>query len=169
MDTTPQGNRYAPPAAQVADVRAADEAAPLASRGIRLGAALIDFVVIMLAMFAFSKIVGWDLFDTQEPGWQELLRNSVVGFGLFMALNGVLLLKHGQTIGKRLTGIRITRPDGGAVPPARLIGLRYGIGYLLAVLPWVQMVYALVDCLMIFGASRRCLHDHLAGSIVVRV
>ena len=33
----------------------------------------------------------------------------------------------------------------------------------------VGTIYGLVDVLMIFRASRRCLHDHIADTIVVTV
>jgi uncharacterized RDD family membrane protein YckC len=33
---------------------------------------------------------------------------------------------------------------------------------------WLQMIYGLVDSLIIFGSARRCLHDHIAGTIVVK-
>jgi hypothetical protein len=36
----------------------------------------------------------------------------------------------------------------------------------MAVALWI---YSLVDCLMIFRKSRRCLHDEIADTIVVKV
>jgi uncharacterized RDD family membrane protein YckC len=79
----------------------------------------------------------------------------------------VLLVRHGQTVGKRVLGMRILRSDGTRCSPGRIIGLRYGVGFLLTVIPVVGSLYALLDALLIFRGSRKCLHDNIADTIVV--
>lgn len=77
----------------------------------------------------------------------------------------VMVTQRGQTIGKRLLGIRIVRKDtmqnGGFVVNVLKRGFLNG---LLSLIPG----YFLVDCLFIFRADRRCLHDMIAGTIVVQ-
>jgi uncharacterized RDD family membrane protein YckC len=85
-----------------------------------------------------------------------------------MLLNGYLLVTRGQTIAKASLGMRIVRPDGGEVSAFRILGLRYGIGYLANLVPVVGALFGLIDCLLIFRQSRRCLHDQIADTIVIR-
>ena len=87
---------------------------------------------------------------------------------ILLALQGYLLATQGQTIGKKLLGIRIVRSDGSKVDAARVIGLRYALIWALAVIPVVGWVFGLVDALMIFRDSRKCLHDNIADTIVVK-
>ncbi len=168
--TPPPSQRYAPPAAEVADVSASGEA-PLAGRGARLGGAIIDGVILLGLWWLVSAITPWNIFSPQmaEAGFMALIGMQLLGLLLFAIVNGYLLMTRGQTVGKLLLGMRIVRPDGSAASPGRIIGLRYGIGWLLSALPVVGMIYALVDCLMIFRADRRCLHDLIADTIVVKV
>ena len=65
--------------------------------------------------------------------------------------------------------LRIERSDGSKPDAWRLLGLRYGIGYLAAV-NWVAVtVYSLVDSLLIFRDSRKCLHDSIADTRVIQL
>lgn len=167
--TPPPSQRYAPPTAEVADVSASGEA-PLAGRGVRLGGAIIDGVILLGLWWVVGLVTPWNIFSPKvaEAGFMALIGLQLLGLLLFALVNGYLLMSRGQTIGKLLLGMRIVRPDGSAATPVRLIGLRYGVGWLLSALPMVGMVYALVDCLMIFRADRRCLHDLIADTIVVK-
>lgn len=160
-------NPYAPPVAEVADVAAAG-GLELASRGVRFGGALIDLVVQLLLLMLVNLVLPWSLFS-EAVALSILLLNGLIGLVLFLAVNGYLLVAHGQTVGKRLLGTRIVRPDGSRTGAGRLLGLRYSIGYILGVIPFVNVIYGLVDSLMIFRASRRCLHDVIADTIVVKI
>ena len=53
--------------------------------------------------------------------------------------------------------------------PGRAIGLRYLLNWFLMMLPFIGGIYGLVDALLIFRASRKCLHDNMADTIVVKV
>jgi uncharacterized RDD family membrane protein YckC len=168
--TPPPSQRYAPPTAEVADVSASGEA-QLAGRGARLGGAIIDGVILLGLWWLVGLMTPWNIFSPKlaQAGVVALLGMQLLGLLLFALVNGYLLMARGQTVGKMLLGMRIVRPDGSAATPGRLIGLRYGVGWLASALPVVGMVYALVDCLMIFRADRRCLHDLIADTIVVKI
>lgn len=168
-NTPSPSHRYAPPAAEVADVSASGEA-PLAGRGARLAGAIIDGVILLGLWWIVGKVTPWNIFSPKmaEAGMVALLGMQMLGLLLFAIVNGYLLMTRGQTVGKMLLGMRIVRQDGAAASPGRLIGLRYGVGWLLSALPVVGMVYALVDCLLIFRADRRCVHDLIANTIVVK-
>ena len=93
---------------------------------------------------------------------------AAVGGLILLALrvaNLFLLVKWGQTIGKRFVGIRVVDKERDVHPgAARLIGIRVVLNGLLGLIPF----YALVDVLFIFGQERRCIHDYLAGTRVVK-
>jgi uncharacterized RDD family membrane protein YckC len=96
-----------------------------------------------------------------------------------------LTASSGQSLGKRWIGIRIVhasgRPcgfiDGVVVRIWLPAALAYGAGLLLgsSAITLFRPSGAsinplfLCDAALIFGASRRCLHDRLAGTLVVRV
>jgi uncharacterized RDD family membrane protein YckC len=169
-DNSTPSQRYAPPTAEVADVSASGEA-QLAGRGARLAGAIIDGVILLGLWWVVGLVTPWNIFSPQlaAAGVLALIGMQLLGLLLFALINGYLLMTRGQTVGKMLLGMRIVRPDGSAATPGRLIGLRYGVGWLLSALPAVGMVYALIDCLLIFRADRRCVHDMIADTIVVKV
>ena len=76
----------------------------------------------------------------------------------------VLLRREGQTIGKRLLGIRIVDEDVGVKASLyKNIVLRYFVNWLLTLIP----PYVVIDHVFIFAKNRRCVHDYLAGTKVV--
>lgn len=175
-DTTLGSDRYAPPTAHVADVELQEDGPlVLANRGTRLGAALIDTVVLIVAGALLGAVVGavlgalssWNPWRS-DAGFSSTVVTMVLAFALFVLINGHGLVTRGQTWGKRWLGIRIVGADGAPVPAWRMIGVRYGIGSLFGLLPVAQWAWSLVDSLFIFHASRRCLHDRLARTIVVK-
>lgn len=94
---------------------------------------------------------------------------TVIGFILFAVVNLHFLRSNGQTIGKKLVGIRIVTLNYTVPDLDRLLGLRYGVMWGASMIPGIGPLFSLVDILFIFGASRRCVHDLIAGTKVVRV
>jgi uncharacterized RDD family membrane protein YckC len=72
--------------------------------------------------------------------------------------------ENGQSIAKRMLGIKVVRADGSAITLGRIFWMRNILNTLISFIP----LYGLVDALFIFGESRQCLHDKLADTIVVR-
>ncbi len=163
-------NRFAPPLAQVADVGPGHQAGTLASRGTRLGAALIDVVIAMLAFGAMAMVTPFNIFVTDPSAglWLPMARNTLIGFAFFLLFHGYLLATRGQTIGKMLLKIRIVRTDGSRASFARLVGLRFLVNSLLTLIPVAGPLYALIDALFIFRQERRCVHDLIADTVVVQ-
>lgn len=149
-----EANPYAPP--QTAGA-AYDPGVTLtlASRGERLAGAMIDGLAWGVAAVLFAV-------DTIGP---------VLGLAAIAAVviaNIRLLDQHGQSIGKRLVGTHIVRIDGSRASVARLMLLRSGLIGMLSLIPILGNLLQLVDALMIFGEQRRCLHDHIADTKVLR-
>ena len=168
MSTAPDTtNRFAPPTAHVEDV-VADGAPELAGRGARLGAILIDGLIQGGIYYAIAFTVFPALIPSGEQSFGRFVLQLIVSLVLFTALQGYLLMTQGQTIGKKLLGLRILRSSGERVDVLRLLGLRTFLGWAITMVPFIGGVYALVDCLLIFRASRKCLHDNIADTIVVK-
>jgi uncharacterized RDD family membrane protein YckC len=167
---TPQSpdnaNPYAPPTARVDDIAPVYEERELAERLTRLWAALIDGAIQLLIAVPLTIFVLGGYSD--DPGVIELARNTLIGALLFLALNGVLLARHGQTIGKRLMKIRIVRSNGRQASLAHLLALRYLPVWLVTVIPVVGIAIVMINPLFIFRDSRKCLHDNIADTIVIK-
>jgi uncharacterized RDD family membrane protein YckC len=168
MASAPEDNRFAPPLAHVEDVVESGTGA-LAGRGIRLVAVLLDAVFAGIAFWIISLVtpLSW----SPAPG-VNLVRflaiNGLVGFIIFVVLHGYLLATRGQTIGKALLKVRIVRSDGSRASLLRIVGLRFLPTTVISLIPLVGGLYATIDSLLIFRESRRCLHDNIADTIVVK-
>ena len=168
MDNPTHDARYAPPQAVVEDVADANQGPQLASRVERLGSVILDTLFQSLVLWLVSLMTPYNPWAMQGVGaWSFNPLSMAVGTLVFLLLNGYLLATRGQTIGKVLLKIRITRPSGEAVSPTRL-ALRYGAGFVATLIMVVVWIYSLIDCLMIFRKSRRCLHDEIADTIVIK-
>jgi uncharacterized RDD family membrane protein YckC len=168
MSTVPEVNRFAPPTAHVEDV--ASDAQELGGRGARLGAVLIDGLIQGAVYWALAATLFTTLL-TPRPGAGLLglfALQLLASFVLFALLQGYLLATQGQTIGKKLLGLRIVRSSGERASLARLLGLRTFLGWVLVMIPFAGAIYALLDSLLIFRESHKCLHDNIADTIVVR-
>ena len=164
MNTAP--NPFAPPLAEVADIAPAGP--EQARRSTRLVAAIVDAIIQGAIFWAVFFLLFKEFIDPAAGFW-VLPLYTLAGFVMFFLINGFLLAKHGQTVGKKLLGLRIVRSDGSPASLARLAGLRYGVGFLITAVPMVGMMYGLVDVLFIFRASHKCLHDNIADTIVIKV
>lgn len=132
----------------------------LASRGSRLLAFLLDGMLGGVALLPLALLAEGDAALTFGAA---TLLYPVLLLALFLG-QMAFLTRDGQTIGKKLAGIRIvkveTDENGGFVTN---VLLRSAVGWLLGAIPG----YTLVDSLFIFRQDRRCIHDLIAGTKVV--
>jgi len=169
MSSSPDQNRFAPPMARVEDV--ATGATELGGRGQRLLAAIVDGLIQAFAYWALAATVLKGVVSdprATNPSVGSAFLALVVSMVLFLVMQGYLLATTGQSIGKKLLGLRIVRSDGERAGPARVIGLRYLLIWVIASVPIVGWMFAIVDVLMIFRDSRKCLHDNIADTIVIK-
>jgi uncharacterized RDD family membrane protein YckC len=162
-------NPYQAPQAELTLNSAAEPL--LASRWTRLGAALIDGLIMSLATVPVAYFTGAFAAAQQgiEPSLGQQLLSLVLGVAAFVLVNGHFLKAYGQTLGKRLLKIAIVDLNGKVPELGNLLLKRYLVWWLLAYIPVVGMLVVLVDYLFIFRADRRCLHDQLAGTRVVQL
>lgn len=133
-------------------------AAPYASWGSRVGAYLIDAIVLTGVFLAVGALL-------RHAGSGVVLAVAIaIQAAYFTFFHGS---EHGQTLGKRALGIAVRRADdGGRCSYAQALGryvivLAFSFGFV--VLTIVDDLWPLRD------ARRQALHDKVARTVVVRV
>jgi uncharacterized RDD family membrane protein YckC len=166
----PALNPYAAPAARVEDI--SDDQLVLADRGIRLAAKLVDGLIVGGGIGVLGVIAAVAIPAFGKDNHALMILFGLVMVALCVALivvNMVMLHRHGQTIAKRIFGIKIVRGDGSRCALSRIIFARWLPVTLLGAIPLVGWIASLTDALMIFGETQRCLHDVFADTLVVKV
>ena len=78
------------------------------------------------------------------------------------------MVKYGQTLGKRSAKIRIVSMDGEQAKVMPHLSIRIGFAWVLNAIPvYGPLIYTLT-IFTIFFKSRRCVHDYVAGTKVVK-
>ena len=159
-------NVYEAPAANL------DEALEeeLGGRGARLGAAIIDniinLVVVIPLVFLFG--LGNALLSPNLSMW---ILAGIAGLGMtaYALIHGYFLATRGQTLGKMAVGVKIVDAESKeTIALWKVLGVRVFVIQALSAIPTVGLIFVLVDALFIFSERRRCLHDWLAGTIVIK-
>jgi uncharacterized RDD family membrane protein YckC len=167
----PAHNPYAAPMARVDEAAFAD--LELADRWTRLGAAILDGLAVGVPIMFLAMGMAIFIPKNGEQANDALLATFgvliVIVFVAVLVLNLVWLHRYGQTIGKRMLKIKVVRSDGSPCTLARYVFTRWLPVTVLGMIPLVGYVVALADPLMIFREDRRCMHDLIADTIVVRV
>lgn len=157
----------------------------LASRWKRFAGALLDFLSVLVVMVLAILNEGMERFRSlaeinpaeypdyfAEQFGEYILSITyspvlIVGFLVLLNVNLYFLVKNGQTIGKKMVGSRmVSAATGNKVSFLRIIFLRY-VPFGLAFIPNLGKLLNLLDGLFIFRADRRCIHDLIAGTVVV--
>jgi uncharacterized RDD family membrane protein YckC len=146
-------------------------ARPLAGRGRRLAATVID--MILVPAVALLLVMATGAVEDPEDYRDFAFVLPVLGLAVlaYLLLNGWLLYARGQTVGKWLLGIGIVNHASGERAPLwRLVLIRAPFFPLLFLLiANVLALLPLADVLPVFMKSRRCVHDLVAGTAVVKV
>ena len=180
-------------ATAAASATASAPAAARAEQGQRLLARVIDWIIEMICVIPGAIILGTELIkfakslsQGQEPDFSQLdIPRLILGGSVLMVVWLVLLVvqvwmlsTRGQTIGKRIVGIKVVKADGS---PAGFVNgwlmrelIITAIGIATSMIPFIGPIllrpaFHLVDWCMIFGDEQLCLHDKIAGTRVVKV
>jgi uncharacterized RDD family membrane protein YckC len=185
LEPQPSFDPYRAPRAAL-ESTAPDAASP-ASRGKRLGGAIVDLVLRLLPNYLLDlggvagPARGGNIVDLYLHGglWANLAGAAVA---TLTVVQWYLITQRGQSLGKMVVRSRIVRMDGAAVGFLHGVVIRNWALWLLevpnVVLPLLGVpstvmmrkicfALALIDFLFIFGRDGRCLHDRLAGTKVV--
>jgi uncharacterized RDD family membrane protein YckC len=166
-------NPYAPPQAGVDDISEPQAFAVPAERGTRLGAAILDSILFVLAVYVPLMVTAFSAARIETaPEQAERFEQLAVG-GSVVALIGLVIwawftlkfmARNSQSIAKKWLQIKVVRADGSRVSLGRLILLRNVVVWILSMIP----LFSIIDALFIFGEARQCLHDKIADTIVVK-
>lgn len=170
MDTKHTGtitaNPYAPPRAAVRDIHQTSAYEP-ADRGTRLAAAFLDGIILGVMVYLPMFVLAFAA-DSPGEGGETLgmigLGLTLVGLVAWAGLNIKYVRENGQSIAKKLLTIKVVRSDGSPATLGRIFWMRNVLNGLISIIP----LYGLIDVLFIFGEDRRCLHDKIADTIVVK-
>jgi uncharacterized RDD family membrane protein YckC len=139
---------------------------PLASRGSRLGAVLLDGVL------SVASIIPGGIVCAVSGG-----RGGVLALGILLivaavvglaVVNLLLLSRAGQTLGKRIVGVRIVKFADDSNPGlVKVWLLRSFVPGLISAIPYLGWLFGIIDACFIFREDRRCIHDLIAETKVV--
>jgi len=126
-------------------------------------AQIIDMATIYVpatVAYGLATLVAW------EGEGQHNLSLTLGAWVVFMIAHAALILLRGQTLGKRLLGIRVVDSETGRPCPLRHLFLRFILGKV--VLVTFAPFFWMVDLAFFLKWPHRALHDRLAGTNVVR-
>ncbi|OEV02864.1 RDD family protein [Streptomyces oceani] len=139
--------------------------APLAARGKRLLARIIDALLIGIPLGIIAGLaVGFDYDDTNGTFWQGGLYTLV-----YFVYEGLMLSRSGQTVGKMAMNIRVAMLQDGAVPAGSPAWSRAAVYQLPTLVPCFGSIFWLINVLYCTWDQpfRQCLHDKAARTVVV--
>jgi uncharacterized RDD family membrane protein YckC len=156
----------------------------LADPGRRLGARLLDGVVLLPVVIVFVGIAialvaphAGPIFPTEnaEPGatnptpgfiwiYLAVIAASFFCIAAFVVYEAVMTKRYGRTLGKKWLGIRPITTDGAALGWGASIGraAAYGLASCLSWIGFLDYAWCLWD------ADGQCVHDKVVGTLVIR-
>ncbi|MFG2005669.1 RDD family protein [Spirillospora sp. NPDC048911] len=161
----------------------------LASRWARLGASLLDGLIVgaVSAPFLIQAIRWNELDEIAQSGRStspldaydipRLIAGYAVALVLGFAYFTIQHARSGQTVGKRAAGIRVVRADDNGAITWRQAVLRQVVVYLFNavagvanfVFPLISLVGVLDPAWILWDPRRQSLHDKAAGTLVLKV
>jgi uncharacterized RDD family membrane protein YckC len=143
---------------------------PLADSGKRTLARIIDMVLVLVVVWLLSLAFGVAQYDVDSDRIDagKSIGQSVLAAVLLVAYDTVLIARTGQTVGKRLLGMRVANLENG-------VNLSVQNSLLRAVVLWVPFAFCcpFVWTAICGGVSffdrpyKQGLHDKAVKSVVV--
>jgi uncharacterized RDD family membrane protein YckC len=161
-------NFNASPKSEPIEVKNSDE---LATRWQRLWASLLDTFIMLIIILPVGYITGGfdNVMNGARPPESYSLLMGLFGLFVFALINGKLLVNNGQTIGKRTLGIKIVDIDGNLPTVMQHLFKRYAMFLIPGQIPVVGGTISIINILFIFGKKKRCIHDLIANTKVVKI
>ena len=148
----------------------------------RLGATLIDAIIFLPVLFLSNELFGPE--PEKSIGWQ------IIQNGLYYAYSIIGHTLYGQTIGKKITSIRVVQnQDENILLSFRQSFMRDSIGVAIFMLQILILAFNYGDTeigeqiislstlvwivaemvTMLFNKKRRSIHDYIANSVVIKL
>jgi uncharacterized RDD family membrane protein YckC len=144
---------------------------PLAGRGRRLVATLIDVVLVPVVAILLMLVTGvLEHASDWSTSAMPVLRMIGLGLASYVLLNLWPLWTRGQTVGKAVMGtIVVDAKTDERVPIWRLFvrGLFFPTLYMIVLVPYIALI-PVIDQALIFRKDRRCVHDWICRTAVVK-
>jgi uncharacterized RDD family membrane protein YckC len=145
----------------------------LATLGERFAGALIDGIINIVILLPLAFGVGFGIVSLLGDGVVQRLLSQVlgglIGMVAFLAVQGYFLATRSQTIGKMVVNTKIVSDSGQPLSFGELYLKRYLIPQIASILPYVGGLIGLINVLAIFRSNRKCVHDEIAGTKVIKL
>jgi len=150
----------------------------LASRWARLGAVIIDTVllsIVLLPILYFAGLINFTPVDPNVSPWNQPVDhlqnfiNALVGLMCYLAINAYFIFTSQQTVGKYVLDIQVVADSGEPTTGNHYVFVRYVPMYFISLIPIIGGIIGLINVLFIFRSSRKCLHDDIAKTIVIKL
>ena len=132
--------------------------------GRRIGAGLLDLIVLVVLLIVVGVIFGED--ETSGSSMSVTLEgvSALVWLVVSWLYYGITEAMNGQTLGKRLLGIRVVKVDGGGKPSAGAIAIRT----ILRIVDGIAFYLVGLIVILATGQKRQRVGDLAAGTTVAR-
>ncbi|MBA0049576.1 RDD family protein [Streptomyces sp. AJS327] len=139
---------------------------PLANRGKRLVARIIDGLIIGIPLGLLTALVplGFNRGDNGGGYWPQ-----VVYIVVYLVYEGLMLTQSGQTVGKKAMHIRVAMLEHGGVPQGGPGWFRAALYSVPLLVPCLGFLFWLVNVLYCTWDRpyQQCVHDKAARTVVV--
>jgi uncharacterized RDD family membrane protein YckC len=155
---------------------------PLADFGKRLGARIIDLVIVAVPLFLIQLAFGTNRYTVETDRGEdvsEVITRSYSGSGLAMTLISIVAYvgydwwftkKNGQTVGKKAMGLRVAMLNDGSVPPSNASLSRAAVLWLPTLICcFCLWPLAIIITILVDKPYKQGLHDKVAKTVVVKV
>ncbi|MBM4791488.1 RDD family protein [Streptomyces sioyaensis] len=161
----PYGGQYGQPADPLAGMP------PLANRGRRLVARIIDAIIIGVPVGIIMSVIvgGVNYFSTDSDQARAQWTVSGVTMLAYLIYEGLMLSSRGQTLGKMAMKIRVAMLSNGSIPTPQAGWTRAAVYTLPEIVPCCGFVFWLINVLWCTWDKpyQQCLHDKAAKTVVV--
>ncbi|MEU6315181.1 RDD family protein [Streptomyces sp. NPDC047014] len=154
---------------------------PLADFGRRLGARVIDVLIVAVPLFLIQLAFGTNRYMVETERGEdvsEVLTKSYSGSGLVMTLISIVAYlgydwwftkKSGQTVGKKALGLRVAMLNDGSVPASGPALSRAAVLWLPTLICcFCLWPIALIVSILVDKPYKQGLHDKVAKTVVVK-
>ncbi|MFD9573875.1 RDD family protein [Streptomyces sp. NPDC059982] len=154
---------------------------PLADFGRRLGARILDLLIVGIPLFLIQLPFGTKRYvvDTSKgEDVSEVITKSYNGSGLVWTLISIiayvgydwwLTKRSGQTLGKKAMGLRVAMLNDGSIPPSNAALTRAAVLWIpTLVCCFCLWPLALIVSMLVDKPYKQGLHDKVAKTVVVK-